>query len=206
MVPLWSAAFWSIHSTILVAIGRHEFLRFLWATSLHGSLGAYILVLCLAVLVSAMWATSHVLHVLVCRTISFVLAIQIVFACVGCFMRHMLLVVPLRLQAVREDDFCKVVIDQARRDCRSHVLCCRCSSSDRSTLLHARWMPSMARLILQALARSLQRFSRKILRGHSSGGHHVHSSCAMYYCCGPHLYDWTTQIVCTSLIRWSWSV
>ena len=62
--------------------------------------------------VLAVWATSQVVHVLACRTTSFVLALQIVFACVGCFMRYVLLVVPLRLQAVREDHFYKVVLDQ----------------------------------------------------------------------------------------------
>ncbi len=89
----------------------------MWAASLYVSLGALVLVLCLAGLVSAMWATSHVLHVLACRTTSFVLAMQIIFACVGCFMRHVLLVVPLRLQAVHEDHFCKVVIDQPSDGC-----------------------------------------------------------------------------------------
>ncbi len=45
---MWSAALSSIHSTILVAIGRHPSVRSTEATSLHMGLGAHVLMLCLA--------------------------------------------------------------------------------------------------------------------------------------------------------------
>ena len=97
--------------TIRAAVGRYWSVRSTEATSLHVRLLAHVLVPCPAGHVLAVWATSHVLHVLACRTTSFVLAIQIVFERVGCFMRYMLLVVPLRLQAVHEDLCYKVVLD-----------------------------------------------------------------------------------------------
>ncbi len=64
---------------------------------------------------SLIWWSSRAFvkrHVLVLWATSRVLAMQIVFACIGCSMRCMLLVVPPRLQPVREDHFQNVLSEQ----------------------------------------------------------------------------------------------
>ncbi len=112
MVPPWSAALSSMGDTILVTVGQHQFLRFLEFMPLHVSLAVHASL-------SDDWPRLGYMNHISCvhraaHLISLVLRAghPVRLACMDRAMHRMLLMVLLRLQAVRKDHSRKTSSDR----------------------------------------------------------------------------------------------
>ncbi len=111
MVPSWSAALSSIYSTTLMAVGRHLSVRSTETAFLCMGLGSHVLVL------QFCWprlcCVNHISHIQQAVRPARISSVSLVsrlgrmahLACMKCATHRMPLVIPLRLQLVREDHF-----------------------------------------------------------------------------------------------------